>query len=155
MGNALSAAFMAMNGVALLGRLDEPDPERQSRALEVLRLVASRRPNCDVFVRRATSQFSPLMLAAEAGALEAVKILLAAGANPNLQNQGKYSALDFAVDRPPVWSQLPAADRVEIVRVLLAAGAKVDKKGADGVSPLERARRAGNTAAVELLSRTR
>ena len=37
--------------------------------------------------------------------------------------------------------------------MLLAAGARKDKKGADGLTPLERARKAGNAWAVEALTR--
>ena len=93
------------------------------------------------------------MIASEAGVPDAVKILLDGGASPNFANGGKYTALDYAVDRPPGWVVASAADRTEIVRLLLAAGASVKRKGADGLSPLERARRAGNPAAVALLAK--
>jgi hypothetical protein len=42
---------------------------------------------------------------------------------------------------------------VETVRLLLAAGAQTNKKGADGLTPLVRARKAGSAWAVALLSK--
>jgi ankyrin repeat protein len=150
-GNALNAAFFAMNGVALLGRGDEPDPARRAAALEVVRLIAARKTGLDNPVRIGPTQMTPLMQAAQAGAADVVRVLLEAGANPNAANGGGYTALDFAADRAPVWSTFPAADRVEIVRALLARGARATRAGADGLTPLARARRAGNAAIVTLL----
>jgi len=150
-GNALTAAFFAMNGGTLTGR-DERDAATRAAALEVLRLIAARRPNCDLLVRRGPTHLSALMMAAEAGVPEVVKILLDAGAAPNLANGGKYTALDFAVDRPPVWSQTSADDRAYVVRLLLAAGAQTQRKGADGLTPAQRARRGGNAAVVSMLT---
>ncbi len=109
LGNALTAAFSAMNGVELTGRADEPDARKHAAALEVLRLIAAKKPNFDLEVRRATTSLTALMIASNAGALDAVQILLDAGANPNAMNGGKYTALDYAVDRPPGWSAAPAA----------------------------------------------
>lgn len=152
-GNALTAAFFAMNGTELTGRADESDPRKHAAALEVLRLVAAKKPDFNVLVRRATTEKTALMIAAEAGAFDAVQILLDGGADPNSMNGGKYTALDYAVDRPPSWaSGAPPAYRVAIVRALLAAGAKRDHKGADGVLPVERAKRSGNVEIEMLLA---
>ncbi len=151
-GNAVTAAFFAMNGTALTGRTDEPDPRQQAEALNVLRLVAAKRPDCNVLVSRGPTRVTALMMAAEAGVPEAVKILLEAGASPNVANDGKYTALHYAVGRPPVWSQASSADRVQIVKLLLAAGAQRDRKGADGLDVIERAKRGGDQALVETLS---
>jgi len=150
-GNALNAAFFAMNGTVLLGRDDEPDPARRADAVEIVRLIAARKTGLDNAVRIGPTTMTPLMQAANAGALDVVRILLEAGANPNAANGGGYTALDFAADRAPVWSTFPAADRVEIVRALLARGARASHAGADGLTPLARARRAGNAAIVALL----
>ncbi|HTU66678.1 MAG TPA: ankyrin repeat domain-containing protein [Steroidobacteraceae bacterium] len=153
-GNALSAAFFAMSGVAITRRGDEDYVnERRAKALESLRLVAARKPDFDVLVSRGPTRLSPLMIAADAGVADAVKILLDAGASPNFVNGGRYSALDYAVDRAPGWSPTPAAERLEVVKLLLAAGAQTKKVGADKLSPLERARKAANTEAVALLSK--
>ena len=151
-GNAVTAAFTAMNGVELTWRADEPDAQRREAAVEVLRLVAARKADLNLLMRRATSHYTPLMLAAEAGALDAVEILLAAGADPNVANGGKYTALDFAVDDPPIWSQAPRGDRVAVVRALLKAGARTDRKGADGLTPAQRAARAGSPEIRKLLA---
>jgi ankyrin repeat protein len=150
-GNALSAAFFAMNGVQLTGRADEPDAAKRAEAIVVLRLIAAQRPDFNVLVTRGPRQVTPLMIAAEAGVPDVVKILLDAGASPNFANGGKYTALDYAAGPSPGWSQAPAADRVEVVRLLLTAGAHMQRKGADGLSAVERARRAGNQAVVEML----
>jgi len=142
-GNAISVAFVGVNGMGLLGRRDRPDPERHARALQVLNVLLEKRPDVDIAFRIGPRDATPLMLAAEAGALDVVKVLLDAGANPNATNGGRYTALDFAADRAPIWSMFPAEDRVEIVRLLLAKGARTDRAGADGVRPAERAKRAG------------
>lgn len=75
-------------------------------------------------VRRATTSMTALMIAAYAGAAYAVQVLLDAGANPNATNGGKFTALDYASDRPPVWSKATSSDRAAIVQALQAAGGK-------------------------------
>jgi ankyrin repeat protein len=123
-GNAVTAAFFAMNGTELTGRSDDPDPRKHVAALEVLKLIASRKSDLNLLVRRAQTDMTALMIAAQAGALDAVEILLAAGADSNATNGGKHTALDYARERAPVWSPFPAADREAIVRALVAAGAR-------------------------------
>lgn len=153
-GNALSAAFFASPGMAIARRGDEDFMlERRAPALECLKLVAAAKPNFDVLVSRGPTRLSPLMIAAEAGVPDAVKILLDAGASPNFVNGGNYSALDYAVDRAPRFAEIPEANRAEVVQLLLAAGAQKNKKGADGLSPLDRARKVGSQWAVEALTR--
>jgi hypothetical protein len=150
-GNAVTAAFFAMNGTQLIG-MGETDAARHATALEVLKLVASAKgANLNLLVRRATTELTPLMIAADAGAADAVQVLLDAGANPNTMNGGKYTALDYAVDRQPRWSENPTSNRAIIVRALLAKGARKDRKPADGVTPTERAKRAGNPEVIALL----
>jgi ankyrin repeat protein len=143
-GNALTAAFFAMNGVELRGEADHPDPREHAAALEVLKLVAKSKVDRNCQARRAGTSLTALMMAAQAGASDAVEVLLAAGADPNAMSGGKYTALDYAVERAPPWSPVPAANRVAVVRMLLAAGARKDRKGADGLTPVDRATRAGN-----------
>jgi len=151
-GNAVTAAFFAMNGTELTGRSDEPDARKHAAALQVLKLVAARKQDLNLLVKRGQTELSALMIAAQAGALDAVEVLLAAGADANTANGGKYTALDYAVDRAPVWSQAPVADRVGIVRALLKAGARKDRKGADGLTPAARAARSGNAEIAKLLA---
>jgi ankyrin repeat protein len=151
-GNAVTAAFFAMNGTQLIG-MGEMDASRHATALEVLKLVAhAKGANLNLLVRRATTQKTPLMIAAEAGAADVVQVLLDAGADPNTMNGGKYTALDYAVDRAPGWSEQPRSNRAVIVRALLAKGARKDRKPADGVTPAERAKRAGNQEVSALLA---
>lgn len=152
-GNALSAAFVAINGVVLTRRGEEDYiAPKYNDALTVLRLLAARQPDFDVLVARGPTRMSPLMIAADAGALDSVRILLEAGASPNFMNGGRYTALDYAADRAPGWSTASAADRAEIVRLLLAAGAQSRHKGADGLTPMDRARRSGNASIVAALA---
>jgi ankyrin repeat protein len=150
-GVALHAAFFAINGSALLGRLERPAPAQRAEALEIVRLLAARKVGLDTPVRIGPTNMTPLMQAADAGALDVVQILLDAGANPNAANAGGYTALDFAVDRAPVWATLPSGQRVGVVRALLAKGARRDRAGRDGLTPLARARRTGNPEIIALL----
>lgn len=151
-GNALSTAFFGSAGMAILRRDDEEFGERRVPAIECLRLVAASKPDFNILVSRGPTRVSPLMMAAEAGVPDALRILLNAGASPNFANDGKYTALDYAVDRAPRFAQISESDRAEVVRLLLAAGAQKDKKGADGLTPLERARKAGNHWAIAALT---
>lgn len=151
-GNAVTAAFFAMNGTQLIG-MGEITAARHHAALEVLKLVANvKGANLNLLVRRVTTQQTALMIAAEAGAADAVQVLLDAGADPNTMNGGKYTALDYAVDRAPGWTEMPRSNRVIIVRALLAKGAQKDHKPADRVTPLERAKRAGYPEISALLA---
>lgn len=150
-GNALNAAFFAVNGGQLLGRGDPPDPRRRAEGVEVVRLIAARKVGLDNPVKIATTNMTPLMQAAEAGALDLVQILLDAGANPNAANAGGYTALDYVAERAPIWTTLPQDRRGDVARALLAKGARRDRAGADRLTPLERARRAGNAEVVAAL----
>ena len=47
-GNVASIAFTTMNGMALFGRLDEPDQLRRDAAVEVVRLLAVHKASFDV-----------------------------------------------------------------------------------------------------------
>lgn len=153
-GNALSACFFATPGMAITRRAERDFiEEHRAPAIEALRLIAARKPRTDILVARGPTRVSPLMIAAEAGAADAVKILLDAGANPNFANDGKYTPLDYAVDRAPRFAEIAESDRIEVLELLLAAGARKDKKGADGLTPLDRARKAGNAWAVAALTR--
>jgi ankyrin repeat protein len=152
-GNAVSAAFFAMNGTQLTGMGDR-DPASHANAIETLKaVVAAKGADLNILVRRVGTQMTPLMIAADSNAADAVQVLLDGGADVNAINGGKYTALDYAVDRAPRWSENPASNRMVIVRALLAKGALKDRKPADGVTPLERAKRAGNSEVVALLTK--
>jgi ankyrin repeat protein len=151
-GNAVTAAFFAMNGMSLTGKGDK-DPAQHAAALATLKaIVSAKGANLNLLVRRVTTEMTALMIAADASAADAVQVLLDAGADPNVMNGGKYTALDYAVDRHPRWTENPASNRPIIVRALLEKGARKDRKPKDGVTPIERARRAGNADIVALLA---
>lgn len=150
-GNAVNAALAGINGMVLLGRSDEPSAERHRRALEVMRLLLQRRADPNLLVRQPQGEMSPLMLAAQAGAPDLIALLLGGGARVDLASREGYTALDYAVDRPPAWATSSASDRMRCVRALLAAGAGVNRHGDDGISPLARAGRAGQDDIWDML----
>ena len=89
---------------------------------------------------------SLLHLAAEAGSLATIKLLIELGADPNASSAGHHTPLYSVANsqRHP--------DGAEIVRVLTAAGARVD--AADGVmhcTPLHMAARRGNLEVARAL----
>ncbi len=87
--------------------------------------------------------FTPLGLAAFFGHPEAVHILLEHGAAVNESDKSRFAntALDAAV----------AADHIEVVRVLLAAGANVNVRSAGAATPLHKAAMNGNAEIAALL----
>jgi len=123
-GNALTAAFFSSNGTELTGLADEPDPRKHEAALEVLRLLAATKADRNLLVRRAGTDMTVLMIAARWGALDATQILLKAGADPNVRNSAKYTALDFATGGQSGISRASAADRAAIVSAIQAAGGR-------------------------------
>ena len=93
-----------------------------------------------------------LHLAAAAYRVEIVKLLLAAGADPNTANsRRKGSPLHYAADgfiTGPAWD---AKRQVATIRCLLEAGAGIHLQDANGATPLHRAVRTRCAAAVKLL----
>ncbi len=75
--------------------------------------------------------------AAASGRANLVKIVLAAGANPNAQQEAGYTALHSAA----------AQDNVEMTQVLLDAGADPSLRSDDGQTAVEKA----GVAVAELL----
>ena len=123
-GNAVGAAFFAVNGSHLTGMLeDHPNPQDRAVALEVLRLVIAPGKGLDVPVRRAATAMTPLMIGAQFGMPDVVKMLLDAGAKPNATGGGKFTALDYAYDPGTRWTHASAQDRDEVIRLLKQAGA--------------------------------
>lgn len=152
-GNALNVAFSRMNGMALLGRDDDPTPAKRAQAMAVVKALLDAGANPNIAVKIATQSMTPLMQASQAGMADLVKLLLEGGADPNMTNAGRYTVLDYAVDRPPPYMSSTDADRLAAVEALLKAGAKVNRSGADKVTPIERARRSGYPAIVAALSK--
>jgi ankyrin repeat protein len=120
--------------------------------------------------------FTPLLWAAVHGRADATRLLLAAGANPNLALSaskalplllaaytGHLSVVRLLVERganvhatnPQGGTALrSAADagHIEIVRYLLGLGARSDIRDKFGMLPIDYARRNGHAEIVELLS---
>ena len=79
------------------------------------------------------------------GQLEIVRILLSRGASPNTTK-----ASGFEAGASVLWLAVHA-DRIEIARALIEAGAEVDFKGPRGVTPLLKAVWSGRLAMARLL----
>jgi ankyrin repeat protein len=99
--------------------------------------------------------FSPLMDAAYGGHAEAVRLLLDKGANPDLgvyasdpasgEGRGGETALMLAVDKDR------PEDRLEIVKMLLGAGAQIDLQDHTGRTALMHAKLFGHESHVQAL----
>ncbi len=83
----------------------------------------------------------PIHAAATSGHAALVAALLEAGADPNAEQSGQWTALHGAAEK----------GHVEVVRRLLAAGADAGRASASGATPLTLARGKGHAAVVELL----
>ncbi len=84
-----------------------------------------------------------LMLAAEAGNLSVLKLLIERGANLELHGADGNTALHIAASK----------NQLEAVRLLVSAGASVDSQNVDGLSPLELARSSGQVDTARFLER--
>jgi hypothetical protein len=93
-----------------------------------------------------------LHLAAAGFRLEIVRLLLAAGADPNAaSNHRRSTPLHYAADgyiNGPVWD---AKRQVSTLRCLLKAGANIHAQDKNGATPLHRAVRTRCAAAMQLL----
>jgi ankyrin repeat protein len=90
-----------------------------------------------------TGAMTPLMAAAFSGSAELTKYLLEQGADPNVSAFGSYTPLQMAAGTE---YQSP-----EVIRLLLASGAKRDAKDQDGYDAGAWASRRADPAAVRLL----
>jgi hypothetical protein len=83
----------------------------------------------------------PLAIAVEIGRPDLLKVLLAAGADPNLRTSDNWTMLMFA-----------AFDgNVPIMRALVESGVSIDGRGSDGTTALHWAANRGNLQAVKFL----
>src|SRR6185436_6621226 len=102
-----------------------------------LRTLISNKANIDIKDRRGAT---PLMYAAAVGSIDAVKALLAAGADVKAKNAFDVTALMWGVTNP------------EKVRLLLDAGADVNARSKQGRTPLLiAASNAGSIDTIRLL----
>jgi ankyrin repeat protein len=114
-----------------------------------------------------SSQRTPLHLAIKAGAVECVRSLLTAGANPNAldyspadgRSKQPLRELELAVDNKscqslPIHLAIKEPDYLilrEMTQILIEAGANIFSRNADGETTLHVAIREGNVLAVEEL----
>jgi len=85
----------------------------------------------------------PLQSATAANQLEAARVLLAKGANPNCRGDGGYSPLHEAA----------GSGQLELARLLLQHRADTSAKGDDGKTPWDVAAEQKQGAILELLKR--
>ena len=85
---------------------------------------------------------TPLMRASANGHLEVGKFLLENGALVDVRGNQGESALYLAI----------AADKVELVKLLLAHNAATDRDNIYGKTPIQKAKEMGNEEIIKLLS---
>lgn len=85
---------------------------------------------------------TPLQSAVAGGHLEITRLLLTAGANPNVRERGGYTPLHTAAHNGDV----------EIVRSLLFGGADLEARSDKKETPLDMARKAGHDEVANLLN---
>ncbi len=78
---------------------------------------------------RSSEGTTPLHIAALRGDRNAVRVLLDAGADPNVEDQRGCTPLHEALKAP----------HLQVARMLVAAGGQLDARSRDGVSPREMA----------------
>lgn len=94
---------------------------------------------------------SPLHIAAETGALDLVKKLLAKGASPNVRTApAKTASLRQAPGEQTPLLLAAKANRVEVMRALVGAGADTTFKAQDGTGLLLAAALSGRASAAKL-----
>ena len=93
-----------------------------------------------------------LHLAAAGYRVEIVRLLLAAGADPNATTNHRHSGpLHYAADGYIIGAAWDAKRQVETIECLLAAGADVNAQDKNGATPLHRAVRTRCADAVQVL----
>jgi len=119
-------------------------------------LVESLKTNA-VDTRSPNQSFTPLMVAANRGAIDLVNYLIAEGANVNAQSEGGFTALILAIVS---YNEIAAIKQVEhdntnpsmsIIKRLLEVGADVNISTDGGNTPLQEASLQGNLDVVKIL----
>ena len=135
LSNGADANMADRDGVTPLARA-----AAANHKLAVAELLAAK---VDIDPRTAVSGNTPLMLASQRGAADAVRLLLKFNAQPNLKNAAGNTALHLAV----------RAQHADIAAMLMQAGADPTLANNKRVSPLELARMAHDETLVAALER--
>ncbi|GLC38176.1 hypothetical protein PLESTB_001091400 [Pleodorina starrii] len=121
-----------------------------STAPKIAELLLKKKSKVDAVNK---AKMTPLHVAAAAGSVAAVDLLLKAGAAADAAPAGGATPLQCAV-RACCDGSLKASVMLEVVDKLAAAGAKLADKDAEGLTPLMRLMEAGKVAeAMQLLER--
>src|SRR5580658_4430721 len=127
-------------------QLLKADPGLATRLIDEARLYQSK------IVHWIYAGDTALHLASAGHRVELVRLLLAAGANPNSAENHRHSGpLHYAADgyiHGPDWN---AERQVQTIECLLDAGADIHARDKNGATPLHRAVRTRSAAAVKCL----
>lgn len=105
-------------------------------------ILQGAKPNRNFSENNLTISASPLLNAVWSNRLDAVKQLLACGASVDFPVGDNFTALMYASGK---------SINIEILKVLITAGANVNAKNARGYTPLNMAQVRGNKEAEKLL----
>jgi ankyrin repeat protein len=148
------------------GNPNEPDKEGRIPLMLLTNRILSQQIRRGVVLNRtgAPQGFQERELKAQdetsARQLEIYRLLLSAGANPNLKANNGYTALTFAIptyrnllnaNNPASWIQLADVQSPKMVKELMTAGADPNIPNNDGVTPLMIAASRGLTEIVKAL----
>jgi len=170
----ISASILILFAVVDVTAQTQPTPDRFYQVIRHDDLTALRALVRDGGVNAPDKQGqTPLMLAAALGSVDAVRVLLAAGADVKASSGAGLTALHLAADDPaktrllldagadvdaasqlsrtPLLVAASTSTGADVVRQLLAKGANVNVADTSGVTPLIAAANANNREVVELL----
>jgi uncharacterized protein len=94
---------------------------------------------------------TPLMRAARGRDLDAIQLLLDAGASASARQDDGTNALHALAGARPASKDEDAATEREVLDLLLRAGAEIEAASAEGQTPMHRAARGGNAKLINLL----
>jgi cytohesin len=131
--------------VALLVAANQGDQDMLTLLLDRGADIESH-PQATVLITNGEQLPSPLMLAADRGWTEPVKLLLARGANPNARDRQGMTPLMYAAGAIQT-----AVNSTPVIEALLAAKADSNARAANGDTALDLAERYGNAAEIAAL----